>query len=408
MIKKNIMIIQLFISSGLVHANMIRDMGLMMGAQMGGSIANQLLTEQFDQLFTNLTESQKNISSTINVFQVDMKNAQTLSLKNTIYLLQKAQGNVLNSLSEQQSGLVEMDRYIQAAVRQQVPAVQYLQQPVEYDQIFSLGSMYTPQGLVWKNLFPIGNWEYDEILDSFWQMSHMPLMTVNQQGALTADQAINNMIFTEWISRSSSYEIECEITLYQVTYPFFVGVVFNKARWISGDMQRFQKYRVVGLYGSVQNKVQSCFAEFFSSKQLAKNSTSTLNFPLSQILQGKGVLSDFNVEIIQEMPVVFGLKIRTSANQIQIKFWPKTVKEPTQFIKVNSVNPDLFLYHGIGFMAPGCIAQFKLIKPEEVLFSEVAQNQFKNEVQSFVKNTIDQQYAAIVDSLAVDKSGVAQ
>ena len=407
MIKKNIIFIHFFISASFLHANMIRDMGLMMGAQMGGSIANQALTEQFDQLFTNLTNNQKNISSAINVFQIDMKNAQTVSLTHALEMLQKAQAHVTTSLSDQQKGLAEMDRYIQAAVRQQVPAVQYLQDPVKYDQIFTAGTMYTPQGLAWKNLFPIGNWEYDENSDSFWQMSHMPLMAVDAQGTLSPEQAINNMIFAEWISRSSSYELECEITLYNISYPFFVGLIFNKARWVSGDMQRFQKYRVVGLYGSSQNKLQSCFAEFFSSKQSTKNSAPILNFPLSQILQNKGVLSDFNVEIIQEMPVVFGLKVKTSANQIQIKFWPKILKEPTQFIKINSINPDLFLYHGIGFIAPGCMAQFKLIKPQEVLFSQVAQEQFKNETQSFISNAITKQYAGIVDTLAVDKSGVA-
>ncbi len=407
MIKKNIILIQFLITCSLVHANMIRDMALMMGAQMGGSIANQALTEQFSQLSKHLIDSQKNITSTINVFQVDMKNAQTLSLTDTINLLQKAQANVLSFLSDQQSGLVEMDRYIQAAVRQQVPLAEYLQDPVEYDQVFTLGSMYTPKGLLWKNLFPIGNWEYDETSDSFWQMSYMPLMTVNAQGVLTADQAINNMIFTEWISRSPSYEIECEITLYKISYPFFAGLVFNKARWISGDMQRFQKYRLVGIYGANQDQIQCSFAEFFSSKKSSKDSTSIVHDPLSQILANKGILSNLKIENIQDGPLVFRLKIKTSANQIQVKFWPTMIKEPAQFIKLNSVNSDLFLYHGIGFMAPGCIAQFKLIKPEEVLFTQIAQDQFKNQVQSFVKNTIAQQYAGIVDTLAVNKSGVA-
>ena len=56
-------------------------------------------------------------------------------------------------------------------------------------------------------------------------------------------------IFTEYISNAPSYDIEVECTLYNCKYPFFVGIMFNRARWIAADPERIWQYRLVGLYG---------------------------------------------------------------------------------------------------------------------------------------------------------------
>ena len=48
-------------------------------------------------------------------------------------------------------------------------------------------------------------------------------------------QAAQTTIFTEYITSEKEYTIEAEITLVDCTYPFFAGIVFNKARWVSGS-----------------------------------------------------------------------------------------------------------------------------------------------------------------------------
>src|SRR3990167_2106330 len=150
-------------------------------------------------------------------FTGDVTAAQTKELKNVFNLFSKAQTNIANLLSEQQENMTEMLDYVNEAVSQQQGQLQYLTNPTRYDQHFSLATMYTPAGAVWKNMFPVGNWEYDQTSDSFWQMSNVALMATDSNQKTTADKAPNNSIFTEWLTRSAAYEIECEITLYNLS-----------------------------------------------------------------------------------------------------------------------------------------------------------------------------------------------
>lgn len=395
----------LFFTCCLIHnsitdANMMKDMAIMMGAQMGASAANQSVTQKFTDMEKAFGHSETHINAAINIFQTDITAAQSTQLTTIFHWFSQAQTQIKSLLTAQQGALKQSEDYLQKAISQQQGQAQYLSDPGSTDQFFTHATMYTPQGSVWKNLFyPNGNWEYDETSDSFWQMSYAPLLSAPTDNSSAtnstpnADHAPTNSIFTEWFTTQASYEVECEITLYKIEYPFFVGLIFNKARWISGDMPRIQKYRLFGLYGNTNKKVQVCFAEAYdqttsqaTTPTATASTQTTTTFPLQQIVAGSGVqkikVDDNALQDLTIQPVTFRLKVQTYPTQIKLKFWPVTAQEPSNFITVQSNNQNLYLYHGIGFISPGAIAQFKLLQPTALLFSKSARDIFKSQVQS--------------------------
>lgn len=408
---------------------MLRDMAVMMGSQMAGNLANQAVSTQFDDMTKALTTSQTNITDTITTFTAQVQAEQSSSLKSTFHFFTQANTNIENLFTQQQASLTQMDDYLQSNVSQQGQTQSlYLQNPTKYDQVFTLATMYTPAGAVWKNLFPVGSWEYDQDADAFLQMTTMPMMQNDGTGTPTADKAINNSIFTEWFSRSPSYEIECEITLYEVSYPFFAGLIFNKARWVSGDLARLQQYRLFGLYGISNSAAQLYAVDAYIQTPGVPAVAGTLatataaavpaiaevlpvwNYPFAQILAGDGVLkTPVPATVLQNLnveSVVFRLKVKTSPGKIQVKFWPIPGTEPVKFTTITAKNKNLYLYHGIGFMAPGCMAQFKLLKPTSLLFSSDAQAAFQTQVQTWIKSKMTTNYASAIDTLAAKQAGV--
>lgn len=377
-----------------IHTNMMKDMAVMMGAQVGASAANQAVSAEFSDMQTALGKDQTTISQAMNNFSTAMQAAQKKELNNVFNLFSNAQNNISSLLASQQADMQDMSAYLQAAISRQQPEMQYLVTPTSYDQQFEQATMYTPKGAVWKNLFPVGNWEYDENSDSFWQMSNVPV----------AQKAFNNAIFTEWFSRAESYEIACDITLYQVSYPFFAGIIFNKARWISGNESRLQKYRLLGLYADANQNINLCFAEAVQAAQATATTGPTWSYPFDQISSGSTILKTKNlkniVQNVQKYPVLLHVKIKNSATLIQYKFWLSTEKEPINYSSIKSKNANLYLYHGIGFMAPGAVCEFKLLQPSQLLFSSAHQTSFKAEVASLVQKQLAANMAKTIDTLA--------
>jgi hypothetical protein len=388
------------------EANMLRDMALTMGAQFAGSIANQQVTLEFENMTEALTQTQTNIATQTNTFAGLVQQAQAKQLKHSFYFLQQAQNNINQLLANQQKDFQAMLNYVQATVSRVPPATEYLQDTISFDQAFADATMYTPKGLVWKNVYPVGNWEYDETTDSFWQMNAMPMMSTNSAGVSSADKAINNAIFAEWITRELSYEILCEINLYEAEYPFFAGLIFNKARWISGDPTCLQKYRLLGLYATAQNQIVLSFAEAVSTSAAQENQLPTWNFPFAQIIEQSAVHevkitvpAHLGQSIASRHAIVY-LKVLVAPGQIQCKFWALPDQEPATYTTLVSQNPELFLYHGIGFMAPGCLAQFKLLKPDQVLFAPAMRDQFTAQVSAMVQDALIKQSTQTIDQMA--------
>ncbi|MFA5998467.1 MAG: hypothetical protein WC747_00400 [Candidatus Babeliales bacterium] len=404
-----LLLLSLFFVQPSVQANMMADMAIMLGGQMGASMANQSISSMYANMGSAIAEDQNNINTSNSAFQSYVQKAGKSELKNIFKMFKTAQTH-MGKLTEDQTAIMnQMDTYIQQAISLDAPQDDYILNGSTSDQLFTLGTMYTPKGQTWKNIFPVGNWEYeevitkgkvpsqDEIFDSFWQMSNEPLMITQtnpttQAVTTSADKAPNNSIFTEWITKQSSYEILCELTLYQVNYPFFVGIIFNKARWISGDSSRLQKYRLLGLYGNNNKSVQVGYGEQYTpAASTAKDITApTILYPLQQIINNAASTSQqttinqsaFTTLLLQ--PATFKIKIITSPQTIQYKVWQSTTPEPQKFITVTSKDANLYLYHGIGFMSPGAIAQFKIIKPKEIIFSPSARITFNAEVKTLL------------------------
>ena len=381
-----------------IQTNMMMDMATMMGAQVGASAANQAVSAEFSDMQTALGADQTNITRAMNNFSAAVQAAQKKELTNVFNLFSNAQNNISNLLLAQQTDMQQMSAYLQAAISRQQPQQEYLVTPTSYDEQFAQATMYTPKGVVWKNPFPVGNWEYDENRDSFWQMSNVAV----------EQKAFNNSIFAEWHTRSQSYEIECDITLYQVSYPFFAGIILNKARWISGNEARLQKYRFFGLYGDVNQNLQLCFAEAVQTAAATSSSPATWSYPFDQINSGSGILKTKNLnnllQNLKQYPVLIHLKIKNSPMLIQYKFWTSTQKEPVNYATIKSKNPNLYLYHDLGFMAPGTISEFKLLQPSQLLFSSASQTAFKGQVQALVQKQLTKNFAANIDTLAGAKS----
>ena len=305
-------------SSSLMHANMLKDLAILMGAQIGASTANQSVNAKFTNMEKAFTKSQTHINAELTEFATAVKSANSAQLNTIANLFSQATTQTKALLTQQAGMLGTSVTYLQQAVSRAKPQENYVSHPVRTDQFFTDATMYTPQGPTWKNLFnPNGNWEYDENSDSFWQMSYAPFLTVPTTGSSTtpnADQAPTNSIFTEWITTAPSYKIECEITLYKIEYPFFVGLIFNKARWISGDMPRIQKYRMLGLYGNENKTANVCFAEAYT-QPVAQTTTSssptapTTIFPLQQVVAGSGVqkisINNDSLQTLTIQPITF-------------------------------------------------------------------------------------------------------
>ena len=369
-----------------IHSCLIgmADMALMMGAQLGATLANQMVSGQFASMSQSMMTEQNNLENSMSLFQNNVQATQQDFLKNTFLFFQTAQSHTQSLMAQQNQYTQQLQAYIFKAMSLQQPQSHYLETPSSTDQLYTIGTMYTPSGPLWKNIFPIGNWLYDEELNSFWQMTNEPLLSSQtdpqtQAVTQTANQAPNNSIFTDWITRASSYTIICNVTIYQTSYPFFVGIIFNKARWISGDMQRLQQYRLVGIYATSPQSINAYFSEEISATQN----------PLDQIVKGtattKIIIDPAPFATLSQYPVTYTVKIITTPSTIKFKIWQSKIKEPSAFTVVSSKNSDLFLYHGIGFMSPGAMSQFKIIKPTELLFSSQAVAQFTSQVKSLLQ-----------------------
>ena len=429
MSKKIILLYCLSLSCTLtIYTNMMRDMAVMMGAQLGASIADTIVTNEFAEVAAGIQKDQTNMTIASKTFVSDVQLAQQTQLKNMINLFGSAQQQVSTLMNNQTSIMQQMQLYMDSIISLQVPTQNYLVDPIDYDQMFTNATMYTPQGPTWKNIYQIGNWQYDETTNSFWQMQHVPSTTPAAQASaattasITAD-AYQNSVFTEWISRQP-YEIICDITLYQVSYPFYVGVMFNKSRWISGDSFGIQKYRTLGIYGDKNNKLSLSFAEQLTPTPSAKTplTATTIEpiYPLEQIFNNNGAqrfaINPALLQSLQTQPLVIHLKIKPAATTIEYKVWFAGSKEPQGYyiIKSNAASStnlkksgqtsitltsangstysydvvndnNMYLYHGVGFITPGAIAQFQLKGPQQLLFNQKAVQIFTTETTHYIK-----------------------
>jgi hypothetical protein len=250
--------------------------------------------------------------------------------------------------------------------------------------------------------------------------SYAPNGTVINSPHGDPTQAVQNSIFTEYIPPAryntqsvESYTISVACTLLSEPYePFMMGIMFNGARWISGVLDLHHQHRLFCIYslpGQKPGTYNVGFAETFyqnqgqmnqTQDQLSDQNIAGLNaiWPAYQILSpdinALAAVAKSNaahpitnpLATIPALPIgtPYIFTIETQPNQVTLTISTSDGKilypagetagalnsEVSLSNQIQNLEGLTFLYHNIGFTAPGCSAQFCLRKPTDLCFSE--------------------------------------
>lgn len=362
------------------------EMAIGMAAMQGASLANAQLTNQGRMLAEMINKNSQTIQTSMQAFQQSAQKQQQKQMQAMIAAFGKSQQNLQEQTA--QAGAVssaELD-YLYQNISLEKPQQNFIFNQIQYDQLFSLGTMSTPQGPVWKNPFASGDWGYDQSTKSFWQYQIAPVYNqiTDDAGATTSSslQAENNAIFAEYCTHKQTYTIAGSITLYNVQFPFFAGIMFNKARWISGDFESIRKCRMLGIYGDSNKNIGIYFAQQYTmtdGQVQATQADSPIQTPLQQILQGQIkpsiILPEETFATLTTAPVTINFTLKNSPTSVTFTF--SSVAGASKEITINKLDPSLFMYHGIGFISPGAIAQFSLQQPIDFIPSQQALADYK-------------------------------
>lgn len=400
----------------------------------GGSVALQMSDKESAKEMTALDKQmvtmQKDLSDSFTKLQAEQKNAFT-SLINTF----TAKRAKLAHESEQEGKLFQQElTYLNRSIAQFALGTQLLNPDlIALDRMFEASLMQTPRGPKWYNPFyqtaywynedkpeekPVsGDWQYDGQDDRFWQQGLVKFSTqkpTDPKKALPSPSF--NSIFTEYIPPSTDgYDIEVDVTVLQASYPFFAGIMFNKSRWISGNPECLSQYRLIGLYGSQEKEndlttrsIDLCFAQQKLIIPVDPKTPSQIIGPLEQILDDKKTvvcslkaeeLTKNDVQSLVKNPQTYTIQIKTLPDSITWRLLKQktVIKEGTISGLSYRLNPDapqealteyqkkqysLFNYHGIGYMAPGCQAAFKLTTPQALVYTQQERDAFAQELKS--------------------------
>ena len=197
----------------------------------------------------------------------------------------------------------------------------------------------------------------------------------------------SNNIFVEYYPSQKPYTITGSFTLYKVTYPFFVGIMLNKNRWISGNQEGEQRCRLLGIYATSESAANIYCAEQYelsAADAKAKHDIAPVKIPLFQIMNGLvnplATLSSTFLQTINSQPITCNFNITTSPTSIAFKIWAASDKEPAQATLIQNLDSSLYLYHSLGFMSPGAATEWKITSPKELTFSSQAITNLKNKV----------------------------
>lgn len=363
---------------------MILDMGVMIGIQMGASMANTALGSQVQMLTNQINKNSQTIQTHIQTFQTQIQKNQQIELQAMVSSFSQAQQGVQSQTSQATAVLNLQLDYLYKKISLEQPQQNYIFNQIQYDQLFSTATMLGPQGPLWKNPFSIGDWGYQASSNSFWQYQNSSLFRekTDTDGNVTNSslQAENNSIFAEYYTEKQSYTIAGSITLHTIDYPFFTGIMLNKARWISGDFESVRKCRMIGIYGTSPENINIYFAQQFTmtDDQIKESPSETpLQTPLQQIINNKVQPSlSLPSNMLGSLPAMLYFSITNSPNSVTLKFWNEAYDLPSKTI--NKLNSDIYIDHGIGFISPGAVAQFNLTQPSDFIFTQQAISNYKD------------------------------
>jgi len=367
----------------------VRDMAIGMLTSQGASMANSRLTEEGQLLAQKIAQESQTIQTNMQAFQTTAQKNQQSDLKTMLTAFSNAQREAQAKMQEASNVANMQLDYLYKSISLEKPQQEYIFNQIQFDQLFSLGTMLTPQGALWKNPFAVGDWGYEASSNSFWQYQSSPVFnkiagSSDPNSQPSAIQAENNSIFTEYFTTAAEYKITGSVTIYKIEYPFFTGFIFNKARWISGDYEAIRKCRMVGLYATSPSDLGVYFAQQYTmnAEQIKSfPSDDPIQTPLQQIINKKVpkkiALPNNALNSLESAPLTFNFEITNSPESVEIKVWVIDVNQAV-ITKIDKLDPSIYLYHGIGFICPGAVAQFTLTQPQDLIFTQQALSNYKD------------------------------
>lgn len=356
------------------------DASIQILASQGASMCNAHITTQGQILTNKINKESQTLQTSMQSFQNKAQVDQQAKLQNITQAFSQAMQNE-QAATKQASIISNMQLdYLEKNISSAQPQQNYLFSQIQFDQLFSQGSMLTPDGAVWKNPFSVGDWEYEKDSNSFWQYQITP---ITNKTTNSSAQAENNCIFTEYVTTKEQYHIAGSITIYYAQSPFFIGILCNKARWISGDFESIRKGRMIGIYGKTGTDIGVYFAQQYTmnAEQMKKNpNDDPTQTPLQQIINNK-VDKKVNIPAdvfmhVNDQPVTINFDIVNSPKKLSCTL--TIAGQEAMNFSVNNLDPSIYMHHGIGFISPGAIAQFKLTQPQDLLFTDQALLNFKD------------------------------
>lgn len=369
----------------------VMDMSVMLLTMQGASLANQHIAAQGELLSQKINKNSQSIQTNLQSFQKKAQKDQQTKMESMMTVFSHAQ-NDIQAKTQQASTILNLELdHLYKNISISAPQQNYIFNQIQFDQLFTLGTMLTPKGSLWKNPFSVGDWEYEANSNSFWQYQSSPIFNLiaNDSGKTTSSslQAENNSIFTEYFTNSSNYTIAGSITFHHVDYPFFVGIIFNKARWISGSFESIRKSRMIGVYGASVDDIGIYFAEQYTTTEEQLNNSKgddPIQTPLQQIINNKVnkkiKLPNDIFTNLENAPLVLNFEITTSPTKATLTLFHDHNKFTP--ITIENLNPAFYMYHGIGFICPGAIAQFNLLQPQDLVFTPQAISNYEKDFDS--------------------------
>lgn len=348
-----------------IEMKMVVEIVAMMVIQGAAGDVNEILNEKQAAVFALM---QKYVGSVSTDFSAWAKKEQDFFSQegdgiSKIFSSQQAQVAQQHTDSAAQAQL-EVE-YITKSVSSAQPAQNFVQYPIIFDQRFESGSMYTPDyKTIWYNTTPVGNWMYDPAIKSLLQTQLVDLYTKDAQGTQSAVYAENNCVWTEWFPAQQPYTIHGAVGVHKVSYPFFVGVLFNKARWISGNQDCIRKYRALGIFAnSAQDAAVYCVELLDDGKGSVQLITDQL---LGKKVQPLFTLPATDFADLGAQEVSYEFSVTPSAKDIKISWKKIGSQDPAHTQTVPSKNSMLYMYHGIGCMSAGAVTEWKFKEPAQL------------------------------------------
>ncbi len=350
------------------------DMTIAIIVSQGASLASSIYASQSQKLYARLMKNKQAIESNMKSFLQKSQDNQQQSLQTLISLFSQAQQNIQKQTNDAAKNIQAELAFLHKNISLEKPQQNFLFEQVEFDEIFTKGDIPTSLQHVWKDPFKVGAWTYNSTTKMFSQNTLFPVFITleNESGGIekSSIQAENNSIFTEFYTSEKKYTIQARMTIDKIEFPFFVGIIFNKSRWISGNYESVRKCRMFGIYGASASDINFCFAEQYLANEQEMKSlqlTDPIQTPLHQILQGntqQGPVDPIIIQNINLYPLQVDLTIITEPTQVTIK---TMIGEKSQQFSINTLNPQLFIHHGIGCISPGAQASFMFQTPQSIM-----------------------------------------